>query len=221
MGHVYILEAKVTTPKGMRLVKIGHTSRYDVNERINEIKAEWLAERKIKVIKLRSHPSNFNETAESAMHQTFREFRQYGEYLRQQLGGECSGDTEWFLMPSRKVAEAYKELQYQASIDYSQGETCQLSSLVAIGLILILIAAIGSVVKTQATAQKPQQVVFAEGYTGANLRQSPNGARIGYLANGSKVEVLETAGEWCRIDRGWVYCRFITHTTQQKPASLN
>ena len=213
MGHVYILEAKVTTPKGMRLVKIGHTSRYDVNERINEIKAEWLSERKTEVVKVRSHPSDFNETAERSMHQTFREYRQYGKHLQQMLGGECSGDTEWFLMPSRKVAEACKELEYQANIDYSQGETYQPPSLVAIGLTLILIAAIGSMVKTQATAQKPQQMVFAEGYTGANLRQSPNGARIGYLTNGSNVEVLETVGEWCRIDRGWVYCRFIKGRT--------
>lgn len=55
------------------------------------------------------------------------------------------------------------------------------------------------------------QTVTTSSYTryvkangGLNVRNKANGNKIGALANGTKVTVYETNGNWSRIDQGWV-----------------
>ena len=47
---------------------------------------------------------------------------------------------------------------------------------------------------------------------GLNVRNAPNGARIGGLVNGTPVTVYETNGEWSRIAQGWVSSNYLTNT---------
>jgi hypothetical protein len=44
------------------------------------------------------------------------------------------------------------------------------------------------------------------------IRKNPNlfSTVVGWLYNGNKVEVLETKGSWCRIDKGWVSATYLT-----------
>lgn len=50
---------------------------------------------------------------------------------------------------------------------------------------------------------------------GLNVRNAPNGARIGGLVNGTEVTVAETSGNWSRIvspTQGWVSSDYLTAT---------
>lgn len=39
---------------------------------------------------------------------------------------------------------------------------------------------------------------------GLNVRNKANGSKIGALANGTRVNVYETLGNWSKVDQGWV-----------------
>ena len=47
-----------------------------------------------------------------------------------------------------------------------------------------------------------------------NVRNAPNGTRVGGLINGTKVTVYETSGEWSRIGNGqWVSSNYLVNNT--------
>lgn len=47
---------------------------------------------------------------------------------------------------------------------------------------------------------------------GLNVRNAPNGAKVGALANGAQVTVYETSGSWSRIAQGWVSSNYLVTT---------
>lgn len=65
------------------------------------------------------------------------------------------------------------------------------------------------------------QIVTTANYTryvkangGLNVRNAPNGTRVGGLTNGTKVTVYETSGEWSRIGNGqWVSSNYLVNNT--------
>lgn len=59
---------------------------------------------------------------------------------------------------------------------------------------------------------------------GLNVRNAPNGAKVGALANGAQVTVYETSGSWSRIAQGWVSSNYLANaqilTSQVKNTTL-
>lgn len=52
---------------------------------------------------------------------------------------------------------------------------------------------------------------YVSARTGLNVRNAPNGRRIGGLVNGAKVAVYETSGSWSRIGNGqWVSSNYLS-----------
>lgn len=47
---------------------------------------------------------------------------------------------------------------------------------------------------------------------GLNVRNAPNGNRIGGIANRTKVTVYETNGNWSRVEQGWVCSTYLVST---------
>lgn len=55
---------------------------------------------------------------------------------------------------------------------------------------------------------------YVNAKTGLNVRNAPGGSRIGGLANGTRVTVYETSGNWSRIGDGqWVSSNYLTSYT--------
>lgn len=54
---------------------------------------------------------------------------------------------------------------------------------------------------------------YVNAKTGLNIRNTPNGRRIGGLSYGAQVSVLETSGNWSRIHQGWVSSEYLVSTT--------
>ena len=55
---------------------------------------------------------------------------------------------------------------------------------------------------------------YVNARSGLNVRNAPNGSRIGGLSNGTKVTVYETSGNWSRIGNGqWVSSNYLISYT--------
>ena len=67
---------------------------------------------------------------------------------------------------------------------------------------------------------------YVQANGGLNIRSTPNGKKIGALANGRQVTVFETSGSWSRIDIGqWVCSTYlvtsISNNTSYIPSQVN
>lgn len=78
------------------------------------------------------------------------------------------------------------------------------------------------------TANNTQPVVtanytrYVSAKTGLIIRNAPNGYRVGGLSYGTQVTVLETSGNWSRINQGWVSSDYLvsyTASTQTQNAA--
>lgn len=55
-----------------------------------------------------------------------------------------------------------------------------------------------------------KKTLHAPNYSGANIRQSPNGKIVGFAPNGSKASVKGRSGKWCEVDAGkWIWCDYL------------
>lgn len=65
---------------------------------------------------------------------------------------------------------------------------------------------------TSTTSAKKADIRTVKVNSKLRIRKNPNlfSTVVGWLYNGNKVEVLETKGSWCRIDKGWVSATYLT-----------
>ena len=213
MGWVYVLKAHVLTDHGQSLVKIGMSNKRDFNDRVECIQVEWMKSRRGEVSILAIEQCQDALSVEQQLHQKFRQYSKTIGEIRRSLGGECSGDSEWFLVPTNAINSRVKTAADRMSDypDYRDSEGIPwLGFLVVIALVMLAI--------TNRPKPKPiphnilpsSTVINASPHTGANIRSAPNGAIVDYASNGTVVKVEERKGEWVRVDGGkWVWGEFV------------
>lgn len=212
MGWVYLLEAKIDAGRGMSLVKIGMSNKPDFHDRVSSIQKEWRQARKTEVAILAIEKCQDALSVEQQLHQKFSGYAQAMDHIRQALGGSCSGDSEWFLVPEKLISKP-NGMKYQADRlsdhpNFSDGDFPWWGvAVVAIGLGIFFGSR--SPQSSPAPAQPPETIAAKE-FSGANVRSSPNGLIVGYLKNGSKVSVMTRDKGWCQVgDKQWIFCNLI------------
>ena len=213
MGWVYVLKAHILIDNGLSLVKIGMSNKRDFNDRVESIQGEWMKAKRGEVSILAIEQCQDALSVEQQLHQKFKQYSKTISEIRKALGGECSGDSEWFLVPTNTINSRVKTAADRLSDypDYRDSEGIPwIASLVVIILILFAIAN-----RPKSLAPSPQTspsstMIDASPHTGANIRSAPNGAIVDYAANGTTVNVEERKGEWVRVDGGkWVWGEFV------------
>jgi T5orf172 domain len=212
MGWLYLLKAEIDASHGMALVKIGMSNKTDFHDRVSSIQDEWQRERNVKVVILAIEQCQDALSVERALHQKFAPYRQTLGHIRQALGGSCSGDSEWFLVPESMIAER-GEITWSADrmSDYSNirgDERFPWAGLILIVGVLFLI------LPKPTPASAPKLIIQATGHQGANVRVTPGGAIVpgqsGFIPNGSEVQIQKCSNGWCEISpKRWVYCELI------------
>ena len=65
-------------------------------------------------------------------------------------------------------------------------------------------------------------VMYVNAKTGLNVRNAPNGTKVGALANGTQVIVYEIRDGWARIGTNrWVALRYLTDTVDSNNTAIN
>ena len=213
MGWVYVLKAHILTDKGQSLVKIGMSNKRDFNDRVESIQGEWANARRGEVSILAIEQCQDALSVEQQLHQKFKQYSKTISEIRKSLGGECSGDSEWFLVPTSTINSRVKTAADRLSDypDYRDSEGVPwLASLVVIILILFAIANRPKPLAPSPHVSPSSTMIDASPHTGANIRNAPNGAIVDYAANGTPVKVEERRGEWVKMDDGmWVWGEFV------------
>jgi T5orf172 domain len=208
MGWVYILKAHINAGYGQSLIKIGMSNKRDFNDRVESIQAEWLNVRRVEVSILAIEQCQNALDSEQKLHHKFKDYSATIGQIRSHLGGACSGDSEWFLVPDSLIDTRIKPAADRLSDrpdygHYSDPEDFPWMGLtVMAGLILFAIAG-------RTNPSPPPLTVFAPNYSGANIRKSPNGPIMGFAANGSGVTVKGRSGQWCQTGDGWIWCEYL------------
>lgn len=114
MGHVYLLKARRPW-EGKILVKIGMTSKRNVHDRVNQIKQEWLRDRRIVVDYVASFTTQNPNEAESKLHREWEHRSVYGKHMQKHYGGDCSGDSEWFAVSPKEFRSLCKDSRRESS----------------------------------------------------------------------------------------------------------
>lgn len=219
MGFVYILRAEdKLIPGGCKLYKIGYTDRPKPYYRINEIVKDWLEQRKIDLAIERITPCNNASTQELWLHQVMSQYRIDTREIQVEYGGDCTGDSEWFLIPDH------------VAIPNPGGDSVDRGILIArlVGTVLIFAAIaalwlasqrgfttpildLGSISPASSAEPANLRTVRLPPMAGwLNVRDQPNGEIIGQLAEGESVWIQGTQGDWCEIRASaWVWCQHL------------
>lgn len=206
MGWVYVLRAETDTfGWGKSLIKIGMSDRKDPMMRINEIAEEWWEERRlnIQVMGVQWHLNALDR--ETEYHREYWNSHIPKWDLAKHFGGECNGDTEWFVVKDSQIP--------------NQNKTPWL------GIAVIAFAAL--VVFAIATGRKPENkriptktIVIAQR---ANVRSAPS-INDNILCQVEPNEVLKTIGsdgmwdkvEACNGKSGYVHNKMISKSRSAK-----
>lgn len=224
MGWVYLLEAKIDQGHKMTLVKIGMSNKPDFHDRVASIQREWKSARKVEVVILAIEKCQDALAIEKQLHQKFKVHSMEMVQLRQDLGGVCSGDSEWFLVPDRLIASP-KGIKYEADrlSDHPNFGSSEEVPWLGLGAALIGLCFILGQCRLSAPTKISSAVIAAKGFTHANVRSSPNGLVTGNLPNGTAVTVSTRSKGWCQISKNqWIYCDLIASSLQievEKPTS--
>ena len=210
MGWVYLLEAKIEAGRGMSLVKIGMSNKPDFHDRVSSIQKEWRSVRKTEVAILAIEKCQDALNVEQRLHQKFVSYAQTMGHIRQALGGSCSGDSEWFLVPEKLISKP-NGMKYQADrlSDHPNFSDSDFPWLGIAAVLLGLFFVFGPKPAPKPVPKPAQSftTIAAKGYAGANIRSAPNGEIVGFLANGTKVSVTARDSGWCQVDtKKWVFC---------------
>lgn len=68
----------------------------------------------------------------------------------------------------------------------------------------------GNITENNTTVTTSAYTRYVNARTGLNVRNAPNGTRIGGLGYGTEVVVYETNGSWSRVAQGWVSSDYLT-----------
>ena len=213
MGWVYVLKAHILTDPGQSLVKIGMSNKRDFNDRVECIQGEWIKARRGEVSILAIEQCQNALSVEQQLHQKFRQYSKTIGEIRRSLGGECSGDSEWFLVPTNAINTRVKTAADRLSDhpDYHDSEGIPwLGLLAVIGVVLFAIATRPAPKKPSPSIPPSSITINASPYPGANVRISPNGPIVDYAPNGMAVKVDRREGEWASIGDGkWVWRKYV------------
>jgi hypothetical protein len=210
MGWVYVLKAHVITDHGQSLIKIGMSNKRDFNDRIQWIQREWMNSGRGGVSILAIEQCQDALSVEQQLHQKFKQYSKTIGEIRQSLCGECSGDSEWFLVPTNAINSRIKPSADRLSDYPDYHDTEGIPWLGIMAVIGIVLFAIGN--RTISTTSQAQSVTIinASPHTGANIRSAPNGSIVGYAANNERVAVKGRSGEWVEIGVGkWVWGEYV------------
>ncbi len=194
MGHVYLLRADRKW-QGKNLVKIGMTDKPDASDRIRQIQREWKNERAINIEYISSFETRSPTMDEAVLHRKWKHRSVFGKEMRQQLGSECSGDSEWFAVDNAELRSLTGNSR-SYSPDRIPWATLGAIGVFALGWLLF---------STVSRPSKPQTGTIAPPgrYTAANVRSqpSPTSKKVGQpLGKGAKVSIVGRSGDWLQID---------------------
>jgi hypothetical protein len=81
----------------------------------------------------------------------------------------------------------------------------------SIGFVLAGLLFVTGLFRGQQPGTTAQTITINAGpqYSGANLRESPGGRKLGRsLSNGTTTTIEQRNGQWCKTPDGWIWCAF-------------